>query len=370
MADLVSGSQMTDELLSLPPDPLELQIATNLILLAGDDPGVSGLTGRISALRRTLRDEIGLPLPRIRIRDNTRLEDGHYQIKLRGTLVAAGHVKLGCCLAFRPDGSPVDLEGEETYEPVAGVPARWLESDAQLKAIERGYMVITPIEQILAHLMQVVERNAARLLMREDVARMLEYMCEHGYEHTVNELTELLPLGTIHRALQRLLGEHVPIRDLPLIFEHFADAGRVTGANAPALIAEAARAHLGPLVASRHTYKSRLEVLSLDADLDRELRNAVNFDTDEPTVTLPVSRVGEIVSAVLEAVYAQRDEGRAPIVACSPLLRPALSRLLQGVSDGDIPVLSYRELDEVDFDLVGTAGAHLAVDGESESSPI
>lgn len=362
MGGIASASQMTEiELYPTPPDALELRIATNLTLLAtgDDDDGRCELIRGISSLRRQTRESLGLVMPPVRIRDDLRYEPGSYTIKVRGQTVATGTVRLGRCLAFNPDGSSVDIEGEDAVEPIGGLPARWLESDNQLTAIEHGCLVITPVEQILAHLMQTVQRQGSQLLMREDVARLIENLHDNGYQETIAELRQTLPLAVIHRSLQRLLTERVPIRDLPLIFEHFVDAALQLDTKSPALIVEATRSQLGAVIAWNYLNGSKLEVLSLDARLDEELRSAVSFGADEPKVALPTDRVGAIVEAIIEAVNVQRAGGRSPVVACSFPVRRALSRLLQGIADEEIPVLSYPELDAVDFDHVGTAGAEL-----------
>ena len=67
---------------NLAVDPLELELGVGLIRLA--DPGSGGdLLERVTRVRHRIAQELGIILPKVRIRDNIRLEQRQYQIKIR-----------------------------------------------------------------------------------------------------------------------------------------------------------------------------------------------------------------------------------------------------------------------------------------------
>ena len=74
-------------------DPMEVEIGVGLIRLA--DPRRGGdLLERIQRVRQNVAGEIGIILPKVRIRDNMRLDQNQYRIKIADMPVAEG---LGLC---------------------------------------------------------------------------------------------------------------------------------------------------------------------------------------------------------------------------------------------------------------------------------
>ena len=70
---------------------MEVEIGVGLIRLA--DPKRGGdLLERIQRVRQNVAAEIGIILPKVRIRDNMRLEQNQYRIKIADMPVAEGTV--------------------------------------------------------------------------------------------------------------------------------------------------------------------------------------------------------------------------------------------------------------------------------------
>jgi len=93
----LEGPQAVAGLLQV--DPLELEIGYGLIPLAGEDQA-ENLLRRVSAIRRQIALELGIILPKVRIRDNLHLPPNTYRIKLRGEEVARGELMLDRYLAI------------------------------------------------------------------------------------------------------------------------------------------------------------------------------------------------------------------------------------------------------------------------------
>ena len=71
-------------------DPMELELGVGLIRFA--DARGGDLLERIQRVRQNLAAEMGLILPKVRVRDNMRLEPAQYRIKIADVAVAQGTV--------------------------------------------------------------------------------------------------------------------------------------------------------------------------------------------------------------------------------------------------------------------------------------
>ena len=80
-------------------DPLELELGIGLIRLA--DPASGGdLLERVTRVRHRIAQELGIILPKVRIRDNIRLEQRQYQLKIRDVPIAWGEIYVDGLLAI------------------------------------------------------------------------------------------------------------------------------------------------------------------------------------------------------------------------------------------------------------------------------
>ncbi|MEO1999279.1 MAG: FHIPEP family type III secretion protein, partial [Planctomycetaceae bacterium] len=114
---------------NLSVDPLELELGVGLIRLA--DPASGGdLLERVTRIRHKIAQELGIILPKVRIRDNIRLDQRAYQIKIRDVPVAWGELYTDGLMAIDSGATSGEIPGIETVEPAFGRPAKWIEDDA------------------------------------------------------------------------------------------------------------------------------------------------------------------------------------------------------------------------------------------------
>lgn len=108
---------------SVPPevDVLELQVGYGLVSLV--DSERCELIERIFGIRREFAKELGIIVPKVRIKDNLELQPTEYSILIRGIGVGKGELMAGCALAMNPGTTENTLNGIETKEPVFGIAA-------------------------------------------------------------------------------------------------------------------------------------------------------------------------------------------------------------------------------------------------------
>ena len=92
-------------------------------------------------MRQNVAADIGIVLPKVRIRDNMRLDQHQYRIKIADKPVAEGIVTPGCLLAMDSGMTTGKVPGDETRDPAFGTPAVWIEPGLRDQAEMLGYTV-------------------------------------------------------------------------------------------------------------------------------------------------------------------------------------------------------------------------------------
>lgn len=97
-------------------DPMELELGVGLIRLA--DPNRGGdLLDRVQRVRQNMAGDIGILLPKVRIRDNMRLDAQSYRIKIADMPVAQGEIEPGRMLAIDSGVTTGKVDGIATKDP-------------------------------------------------------------------------------------------------------------------------------------------------------------------------------------------------------------------------------------------------------------
>ena len=325
-------------------DPMRLEIGYALVRLVDRSQG-GDLIERIGALRRQVAMELGLLVEPVVVRDNMRLEAHSYVVKIRGVKVAGGRIYPTQLLAVANDETAGRVTGRQTVEPAFGTPATWITPPQKSKAEEMGYAVVAPVAVLMTHLGEVVRRNAARLLSRRQVVRMLAVLRGRA-ESLVNEVGEKLSTQAVHKVLANLLAERVSIRDLETILEGLCDhAGETTN---PELLAEHVRAHLGRSLSQQYCGDDgELWCVSLAEDTEKAIRSHVERGEDGVALTAGPELAARVSRAVSKGLGRLRKRGRRPVVLCGPEVRLPLKQILTP-TDPDAAVLGYNEIESVE----------------------
>lgn len=322
-------------------DPLELEIGYGLIGLVETSLG-GDLLDRISMVRRQLAGDLGIVVPPIRIRDNTRLRVNEYVVKLRGVEVARAELQPQGYLAMGTGTAREPLRGTAVTEPVFGLPAVWVGPEDKLAAEAGGYTVIEPAAVLATHLTETLRRAAPELLTRQDVHQLVEGV-KRSSPAVVEELIPAkLGLGAVQKVLQLLLREGVSIRDLTSILETLADCAPAT--REPELLAERVRQSLGRTLARQHTGTgNRLFALTLDPALEDEIRRESRGTEGGAGGALRPERVRDLAESVAREIQRAGGRGQPPVLLVHPEIRTTIRRLLEPTLPR-LPVLSYAEV--------------------------
>ncbi|HEY4219238.1 MAG TPA: flagellar biosynthesis protein FlhA [Gemmatimonadaceae bacterium] len=323
-------------------DPIELEVGYALIPLVDEKQG-GDLLDRLSMLRKQSAQELGILVPAIRIRDDIRLPANEYIIKLRGAEIARGEVMPRFLLALDTGRVIGNIEGIDTIDPSFGMPARWIAMTKRVEAEALGYVVVEPATVVATHLMEKLKSNASDLLGRQDVQEMLDTLKKTHPALVDDVVPGKLTLGVLHRILQRLLKERVPIRDLVTILEAVADAADQT--KDPEILTEHARRALTNTIARLHMDEGGVvRGITVGPKLEASLLGLFSPRANQnPSALVTPDSLGALLRDLDNMSNTNMVEGRPVPLLAPPSLRVGLRRLIEPVLP-NLPVVSLAEL--------------------------
>ena len=323
-------------------DPIELEVGYALIPLVDESQG-GDLLSRISLLRKQAALELGVLIPSIRIRDDVRLPANEYIIKLRGSEVARAEVLPRFFLALDTGGVIQAIDGMETIDPSFGMPARWIAPGRKAEAEALGYIVVEPTTMVATHLMETLKANAAELLGRQDVQEMVDTLKKSHPALVEDLIPNKVSLGILHRVLQRLLRERVPIRDLVTILEALGDTSDQT--KDPEQLTEHVRRSLSNVIAHQYIDEAgSVRGITLGARLEASLMGLFSPRSSLPgSALLTPDLLAGLLRELNTLAAAGAADGRAVPLVVPPGLRIGIRRLLEPVMPA-LPVVSLAEL--------------------------
>ena len=336
-------------------DPLELELGVGLLRLA--DPATGGdLLDRVTRIRHKIAQELGIILPKVRIRDNIRLGQRDYQIKIRDVAVAWGTIYPDGLLAIDTGATNGDIPGIDTVEPAFGRPAKWIELGQKERAELMGFNVVEPSAVAITHLTEVVREHSSELLTREQVHSLVENLKETSPKVVEELIPDVLKISQVQHVLSNLLRERVPIRDLETILQTLGDYADRT--KEPMLLTEYVRNGLARSICQQYRDGNRLlRAVTLDPELEDVLMSGIDYSEHGLVIKL-APRTGEIITqAIADQIEPLVASGGHPIILCNPQIRAGLKQITSPLLPR-LVVLSLNEITrDTDVEAVGQISA-------------
>ncbi len=195
---------------------------------------------------------------------------------------------------------------------------------------------------VATHLMETMKGHAADLLGRQDVQQMVEAL-KKTHPALVEELIPAkVTLALLHRVLQRLLRERVPIRDLVSILEALGDATELT--KDPEALTEQVRRALGNVIARLYLdADGTVRAITMGARLEAALMTLFSPRAAGSALMLGPDQLAGLLRDLGTMAAAASADGRAIPLVVPPSLRVGVRRLVEPVLPA-LPVISLAEL--------------------------
>lgn len=328
------------ELLAM--EPIEIEIGYRLVPLLNVEQG-GDLLERISQLRRQTALEMGIILPSIRVRDNLQLPPNHYQIKLKGVPIEKGEIYPDRYLAMNASGMADDtsISGINAIEPAFGLSAIWIEEKDKDNAEMASYTVVSPSAVISTHLTEIIKKNAADILSRNDVKQLIENLKKEVSEDYVKDLMTEINISDVQIIMQNLLKERISVRDLRTILETMSLQIRVSK-NTDFLTEHVRQALSRTICKQNLSATGELLAITLAPDIESAIAQGMSPDGQSLTLDPNISSI-LIKNMDKEIEKAIVKHSQAPVILCSAPIRMCFRRFIEKTHP-QIAVMSYNEL--------------------------
>jgi len=317
-------------------DPLGMQVGYRLIPLV-DQSQQGELLGRIKSIRKKIAQEVGFLVPVVHIRDNLEINPNTYIISLKDVEIGRGEAYPNQWMAINPGQVTGSLPGTPTRDPAFGLAAVWIDGSLRQQAQVYGYTVVDACTVMATHLNHLIQTHAAELLGRQEVQQLLDQIAKTAPKLTEDLVPKVLSLSTLHKVLQNLLDEEVPIRDMRTILDVMAE--HAPSIKDPTELTTLTRLALGRAITQQlFPGESEMQVIGLDGSLDGVLQQALTSSSGiEPGIADNLLRQAQA------AIVRQEQLGLAPVLVVQHSLRVLLSRFLRR-SLPQLKVLSHAEI--------------------------
>lgn len=329
------------------PDPITMEVGYGLIPYVDESQG-GDIPQRIKTMRKQIAQEFGVIVPLVHIRDNLKLQPNQYRILIKGIEVDSYEVMPGYYLAVDLGTARGKIEGIETKEPAFGMKAYWITEDRRDEAQRKGYMVVDISTAIITHLSEVIKRNLHELLGRNEVIELIDRLAKR-YPKVVQDIVpEQVPISVIHRVLQNLLREGIPVNDLLTILETLADY--IDQTRDPDVLTEYVRQNLSKRITRMYMTDGTLYAIALSPKVEAKLMHLLNEGREDEFIDLVLNKLYRKISKEIEKFVQFQAQ---PVLLTSGNLRRYIRKAIEPYLP-QLAVLSYNELEkQVNMKILG-----------------
>lgn len=317
-------------------DTLGLEVGYRLIPMVDHEQQGQLLT-RVRGIRKKFAQQMGFLPPAVHIRDNLDLAPTHYRILLKGVSIGQGDVQPDRWMAINPGCAEGEVPGTPCTEPTFGLPALWIDEVHRELAQTLGYTVVDPSSVVATHLNHLISTHTEELFGRQEAQQLLDQITKHSPKLVEDLIPAVISLTTLHKVLQNLLAERVPIRDMRTIIDTLAEFA--TAQSDADELTTRVRARLSRAITQQwFPGDGDIQLIGLDLSLEQLLVQATQSGSAiEPGIAENLMKQTE------QALQHQEGLGAPPVLLVNPALRLMLSRYLRRIFP-QMAVLSSQEI--------------------------
>ncbi len=301
------------------------------------------IDARLQRLRKVLFDQLGLPFPQIRVRQDDRLSDGRYQVRLDDVPMDEGALRMGqLLLCDEPDHLELaDVPGEAGGPFLERSETIWINDEHKPTLDEAGIGHMDVVECLTACIRFTLTRYASEFIGVQETHAILAN-ADGAYGDLVREAQKVVPVQKMADIFRRLLDEGVSIRNLRIVLDALIEWGNKE--QDVVLLAEYVRSALKRQIC--HSYADPQKVLHaflLERDVEQVLRQAIRQTSVGGYLALSDDDGAKLLSTFHQHAERLKADKVKPVVLTSLDIRRFLRSLLIK-NNIKVPVLSFQDL--------------------------
>ena len=343
----------------LASDVVEMQLGMGLIRLA--DPSNGGfLLKQITTVRQSVANQIGIVLPKVRLKDDMQLDANQFRILIQGRVVEQGTIHPDFCLAIdtgnatKPLGELAVREVAEGH--LADGPSYWILPESIAVAQQAGYQVKTSTDVLSQQLEFAAIENAEDLLTRDSTKLLVDSVRVASPTVVEEVIPTLLTISQVQQVLKSLVKEGISIRPLGLILETLGDHAAET--KSIWQLTERVRQRLSHHIAAglAGTERAPVSVFTLSSELQHRLACAWDSDRHEIRIGMSPTMRQSLADAINSMAEQMIVTGFRPIMMVEQSIRPAVASLCES-NRTNVFVFGSKEAESADLNFVGEIGS-------------
>jgi flagellar biosynthesis protein FlhA len=321
----------------------EIELCLGKQLASALLPAHSALAQRVSKMRRKFAKQYGFVIPDIKLTDDLSIPPKTYHIKIHGTVVAIGELRIGDVMVITGDGPKPKIPGDDAQEPAFGMKAMWL-SEMYVNSLKReGFTPVDNVSVLLTHLGEIIRNNLAQLLSYKDMRSLIDRL-DPEYRRLLEEIVPAhLTYSGLQAVLKLLLSERISIRNLHLILEAVAEV--VPHSRRAEQIAEHVRMRMAQQICGDLSDNGMLKVLRLGNRWDLAFHQALKRDAKGEVAEFDIDPrlIEQFGQEATKTIRQLMDEGHSFVLVAAPDARPFVRMVVERLFS-TLPVLSHVEI--------------------------
>lgn len=322
-----------------PTVPIILDISEGLAASLDYD----ALNEELSALRRALYFDLGVPFPGINLRVSPTLPELSYVLQVNEIPMSRGRLEPGMVLARESENTlhmlGIDVKKGEKFLP--DVESLWVPKEKQAQLEQAGLSCMSHSRILAYHLSLVLARHASGFIGMQETKYLLDKMEERSPD-LVREATRLLPVQRIAEIFQRLAQEQISIRDLRSILEAIIEWSPKE--KDTVMLTEYVRGALKRQISYMYSRgQNMLPAILMDPAVEETIRKAIRQTSAGAFLALDPDTSRRFIEAVSAAAGDYRRQLQVPVLLASMDIRRYVRRLIEG-EHYKLPVVSYQEI--------------------------
>ncbi len=309
---------------------------------------------RVSKMRRKFAKQYGFVIPDIKLTDDLSIDTKSYQIRIHGTVVATGELRIGDIMVIVGDGPKPSVIGDETREPAFGMKALWM-PEMFTNALKReGFIPVDNMSVLLTHLGEIIRNNLSQLLSYKDMRALIDRL-DPEYRRLIDEMIPAhLTYSGLQAVLKLLLSERISVRNLHLILEAIAEVA--PHVRRVEQLAEHVRMRMAQQICGDLSENGTLKVLRLGNRWDLAFHKALKRDVKGEVTEFDIDprQIEQFGSEATTMIRKLMDDGHTFVLVAAPDARPYVRMVIERLFP-TLPVLSHVEIARgVQIEALGT----------------